>query len=115
MFDVSSCRTEALVSHHFLLEASLDASIEEKLKCEGHKKKLDRKGLDDNSLPERFVAAFEQTLSNDNTYGAGVGHCNHLGECITKAFVKAERVLPTLPTQSRKPWISHPGLDFNPL
>jgi len=111
--DIYSCRSEALASQHFLLEARLsiggvDGSGVPKYKH----KQIDRSLLKKDDVALSFNQVFQRSLaaSPADSNGADI---DEISKAVSTAFGEAAVVLETDAIKDRRrPWISQRTLDF---
>jgi len=105
VLEIGACRHEALASHHFLVEGVFNVRIS-KVPSQNKPQRINLQALQDESLRNRFVQAFDSTAmthvdkadSDVNVVCAKVAASFHSA---------AEQVLPPVVAVPKRPWVSH--------
>ena len=110
--DISSCRTEALASQHFLVEAKLAfGGCIPPLRNTPKQKQIDRSILKNDQVARSFKLGFERSLAAA-TVERDTADVDDLCAAVSTAFAHASVVLEVEPSCTRrKPWISQKTLD----
>ena len=108
LLDVTSDRTRALASHHFILHASLDLQVDKQRKRQ-KQPRMNFAALREESIAESFRETFHSEMASFGFAEDLNAYSNNVGMAMRAA---ATSTIPTIPLQPHKPWIAARTLDL---